>query len=77
MDVDRRYLLLVSYPSDIRGRLEVTTDTLTVEIGYRYLLVPYLIVVKFEVSYRYILSPSDSRCRILFPTGALLTVDER
>ena len=33
VDVDRRYLLFVSYPSDSRGRLEVTTDTLTVEIG--------------------------------------------
>ena len=51
MDVDRRYLLLVSYPSDSRGRIEVTTDTLTVtrdriEVPTGTLLNS----VKFEVS---------------------------
>ena len=51
MDVDRRYLLLFSHPSDSRGRLEVTTDTLKVEIGI--LEVPTGTLLnngKFEVS---------------------------
>ena len=52
MDVGRRYLLLVSYPSDSRGRLEVTKDTLTVNSIDR-IEVPtgtLLNIGKFEVS---------------------------